>query len=179
MPHSVISLHNKQFAPYLTAEQLASAVRELAARLNADYADRTPLFVAVLNGAFMFASDLMKELTIDCEISFVKMASYEGTSSTGQVKELLGLREEVQGRHLVILEDIVDTGHTIRALLEVLGGKNLASLEVACLLIKPECLQHELAIRYPAISIPNDFVVGYGLDYDGLGRNYPDLYKAL
>jgi hypoxanthine phosphoribosyltransferase len=132
MPHSVISLHNKQFVPDLTAEQLASAVRELAARLNADYADKTPLFVAVLNGSFMFASDLMKELTIDCEISFVKMASYEGTSSTGKVKELLGLREEAQGRHLVILEDIVDTGHTIRALLEVLGGKNPASLEVAC-----------------------------------------------
>ncbi|MGY2133396.1 hypoxanthine phosphoribosyltransferase [Hymenobacter sp. HD11105] len=179
MPHSVISLHNKQFAPYLTSEQLATAVRELAARLNADYADKTPLFVAVLNGSFMFASDLMKELTIDCEISFVKMASYEGTSSTGKVRELLGLREEAQGRHLVILEDIVDTGHTIRALLDVLGGKNPASLEVACLLIKPECLQHELAVRYSALSIPNEFVVGYGLDYDGLGRNYPDLYKAL
>jgi hypoxanthine phosphoribosyltransferase len=107
------------------------------------------------------------------------MASYEGTSSTGKVKELLGLREEVEGRHLVILEDIVDTGHTIRALLDTLGGKNPASLEVACLLIKPECLQHELSIRYPAITIPNEFVVGYGLDYDGLGRNYPDLYKAL
>jgi hypoxanthine phosphoribosyltransferase len=179
MPHATISLHNKQFGPYLTSEQLAAAVRELAARLNTDYADKTPLFVAVLNGSFMFATDLLKELTIDCEISFVKMASYEGTSSTGTVKELLGLREEVQGRHLVILEDIVDTGHTIRALLDTLGAKNPASLEVACLLIKPECLQHELPIRYPALSIPNDFVVGYGLDYDGLGRNYPDLYKAL
>ncbi|MBC6607177.1 hypoxanthine phosphoribosyltransferase [Hymenobacter sp. BT188] len=179
MPQSVISLHNKQFAPYLTSEQLADAVRELAARLNADYATKTPLFVAVLNGSFMFASDLLKELSIDCEISFVKMASYEGTSSTGAVKELLGLREDVQGRHLVVLEDIVDTGHTIRALLDTLGGKNPASLEVACLLIKPDCLQHKLDIRYPALSIPNDFVVGYGLDYDGLGRNYPDLYKAL
>jgi len=179
MPQSVISLHNKQFAPYLTADQLAAAVRDLAVRLNADYGDKTPLFVAVLNGAFMFASDLLKELTIDCEISFVKLASYEGTSTTGTVKELMGLREEVQGRHLVILEDIVDTGHTIQTLLAALGGKNPASLEVACLLIKPECLQHELAIQYPALSIPNDFVVGYGLDYDGLGRNYPDLYKAL
>lgn len=179
MPHSVISLHDKQFGPYLTAGQLAAAVRELAARLNADYADKTPLFVAVLNGSFMFAADLLKELTIDCEISFIKMTSYEGTSSTGKVNELLGLREEVEGRHLVILEDIVDTGHTIRALLDSLGGKNPASLEVACLLIKPECLQHELSIRYPALEIPNDFVVGYGLDYDGLGRNYPDLYKAL
>jgi hypoxanthine phosphoribosyltransferase len=179
MPHSVISLHNKQFGPYLNSEQLATAVRDLATRLNADYATRTPLFVAVLNGSFMFAADLLKELTIDCEISFIKMASYEGTSSTGEVKEVLGLREEVQGRHLVILEDIVDTGHTIRALLETLGGKNPASLEVACLLIKPECMRHELDIRYSALSIPNDFVVGYGLDYDGLGRNYPDLYKAL
>jgi hypoxanthine phosphoribosyltransferase len=174
-----ILLHNKQFEPYLPAAQLASAVQELAARLNQDYAGKTPLFIAVLNGSFMFVADLMKSLNLDCEVSFIKVASYQGTSSTGQIKEVLGLSEEIQSRHVVILEDIVDTGHTMRMLLDTLGEKQPASLEVATLFLKPECLQHELPIQYVGLSIPNDFIVGYGLDYDGLGRNYPDVYKAV
>ncbi|MCC2547892.1 hypoxanthine phosphoribosyltransferase [Hymenobacter sp. BT175] len=179
MPESIISLHDKQFAPYLPYEQLTDAIRILAARLNEDYAGKQPLFVAVLNGSFMFAADLMKRLSIPCEVAFIRVASYEGTGSTGKVREVLGLQEDVKGRHLVLLEDIVDTGHTIRYLLDMLSSRGAASVEVACLLIKPECLQHELNIRYASISIPNEFVVGYGLDYDGLGRNYPDVYKAL
>lgn len=174
-----ISLHNKQFEPYLSAARLATAIEELAAQLNQDYADKTPLFVAVLNGSFMFAADLLKALNIPCEISFIRVASYQGTSSTGKVQEVLGLTEEIGGRHVVILEDIVDTGHTMRMLLDTLGGKQPASLEVVSLFMKPECLQHELAIRYVGLSIPNDFIVGYGLDFDGLGRNYPDVYKAV
>jgi hypoxanthine phosphoribosyltransferase len=174
-----IVLHNKQFEPYLSAAQLATAIQELAARLNQDYAGQTPLFVAVLNGSFIFAADLMKGLSIDCEISFIKVASYQGTSSTGKVQEVLGLSEELNGRHVVILEDIVDTGHTMRMLLDTLGAKQPASLEVATLFLKPECLQHELNLRYVGLSIPNDFIVGYGLDYDGLGRNYPNVYKAV
>ncbi|SNC67683.1 hypoxanthine phosphoribosyltransferase [Hymenobacter gelipurpurascens] len=174
-----IALHNKEFEPYLPAAQLASAIQALAARLNQDYAGQTPLFVAVLNGSFMFAADLMKSLSIDCEISFIKVASYQGTSSTGKVQEVLGLSQEINGRHVVILEDIVDTGHTMRMLLDTLGAKQPASLEVATLFLKPECLQHELSLRYVGLSIPNDFIVGYGLDYDGLGRNYPDVYKAV
>lgn len=174
-----ISLHNKQFEPYLSAAQLTEAVQAVAARLSQDYAGQQPLFVAVLNGSFMFVADLMKHLALDCEVSFVKVASYQGTSSTGEVKELLGLTEELQGRHVVILEDIVDTGHTMRMLLQTLAEKQPASLEVATLFLKPECLQHELSIRYVGLSIPNDFIVGYGLDYDGLGRNYPDVYKAV
>ncbi|GAB2958366.1 hypoxanthine phosphoribosyltransferase [Hymenobacter coalescens] len=179
MPQATISLHNKEFTPYLTEAQLAAAVRAVAAELNRDYAGKTPLFIAVLNGSFMFAADLLKEVTVDCEISFIRVASYQGTSSSGEVKEILGLQEPVEGRHVVILEDIVDTGHTMKMLLEQLGAQRPASLEVATFLIKPECLQHPLPIKYQGLAIPNDFVVGYGLDYDGLGRNYRDLYRAL
>lgn len=174
-----ISLHDKQFKPYLSAARLAEVEQELAARLNQDYADKKPLFLAILNGSFMFASDLLKLVQVPCEISFIRVASYQGTSSTGEVKEVLGLTEELAGRHVVLLEDIVDTGHTMRMLLDTLAAKQPASLEVATLFMKPECLQHELAIRYVGLSIPNDFIVGYGLDYDGLGRNYPDVYKVV
>lgn len=174
-----ISLHHKEFTPYLTEAELSAAVRRLAQQLNTDYAGRTPLFVAVLNGSFMFASDLLKEITLDCEIAFIRVASYQGTSSTGKVKEILGLQEDIAGRDVVILEDIVDTGHTMQMLLEQIGAKQPASLEVATFLIKPECLQVPLSIKYQGVVIPNKFVVGYGLDYDGLGRNLPNLYQAV
>ncbi|TGE15538.1 hypoxanthine phosphoribosyltransferase [Hymenobacter elongatus] len=179
MPLSTISLHDKQFAPYLTASQITDAVRALGVQLNRDYAGKQPLFVAVLNGSFMFAADLLKEMQVPCEIAFIRVASYEGTASTGTVREIMGLQEDVEGRDLVIIEDIVDTGHTMQALLALLRAKKPASLEVATLFLKPECLQHELALRYVGLSIPNDFIVGYGLDYDGLGRNYPDVYTAV
>ena len=179
MPTSTISLHNKQFTPYLSATELAEAIQQLANRLNQDYAGQQPLFVSVLNGAFMFTADLLKRVTIDCEVTFIRVASYVGTASTGQVKEVLGLQEELADRHVVILEDIVDTGHTMRMLLDTLVAQKPASLEVATLFLKPECLQHELDVRYVGLSIPNDFIVGYGLDYDGLGRNYPNVYKAV
>ncbi|GAB3228011.1 hypoxanthine phosphoribosyltransferase [Hymenobacter seoulensis] len=174
-----ISLHNKQFEPYLKAAELAAAIKQVGARLTHDYAGQTPMFVAVLNGSFMFAADLLKEVALDCEVCFIRVASYQGTSSTGEVKEVLGLTEDLTGRHVIILEDIVDTGHTMRMLLDMLSEKKPASLEVATLFLKPECLQHELSIRYVGLSIPNDFIVGYGLDFDGLGRNYPDVYKAV
>lgn len=174
-----ISLHNKQFEPYLTASQLATAIQEVAARINQDYAGQQPMFVAVLNGSFMFVADLLKEITLDCEVCFIRVASYAGTSSTGEVKEVLGLTENLSGRPVVILEDIVDTGHTMRMLLDTLGSQQPASLEVATLFLKPDCLKHPLDIRYVGLSIPNDFIVGYGLDFDGLGRNYPDVYKAV
>ena len=174
-----VTLHGKEFKPYLSADELAAAVGAVARRLNQDYAGRCPLFVAVLSGSFMFAADLLKHVTVDCEIAFIRVASYEGTQSTGQLKELLGLHESLRGRDVIILEDIVDTGHTMRALLGQLAEKEPASLEVATLFFKPASLQHELTLRYVGREIPNDFIVGYGLDYDGLGRNLPDVYVAV
>lgn len=173
-----MTLHDKTFIPYLSAAQLSAAVQTVARRINTDYAGRCPLFVAVLNGSFMFAADLLKSVTVNCEIAFIRVTSYEGTQSTGQIKELLGLHEDLRGRDVIILEDIVDTGHTMRALLQQLAEKEPASLEVATLFFKPASLQHELTLRYVGLEIPNDFIVGYGLDYDGLGRNLPDVYVA-
>ena len=179
MASAHLTLHDKAFRPYLPASELAAAVAALAARLNHDYADRRPLFVVVLTGAFMFASDLLKHITVPCEIVFIRVASYEGTGSTGVVQEILGLREEVADRHLIVVEDIVDTGTTLHHLLPTLRAKGPASVEVAALFLKPECLRHDLTLTYVAQEIPNDFVVGYGLDYDGLGRNLPDVYVAV
>jgi hypoxanthine phosphoribosyltransferase len=179
MGSTQISLHNKYFRPYLPAARLAEAVDTLATRLSADYAGRQPLFVVVLTGAFMFASDLMKRMTEPCEIVFIRVASYDGTASSGKVEEILGLREDVQGRHLIIVEDIVDTGTTMHHLLPKLRAQGPASVEIATLFFKPESLRHPLELNYVALEIPNDFVVGYGLDYDGLGRNLPDVYVAV
>jgi len=179
MGSSLITLHGKDFQPYLSAIQLAEAVENLAARINVDYADRQPLFVVVLTGGFMFASDLLKYITLPCEVVFIRVSSYEGTESSGMVKEVLGLREEVQGRDLIIVEDIVDTGTTMHHLVPKLQSQGPASVAIATLFFKPESLRHELTLNYVAKEIPNDFVVGYGLDYDGLGRNLPDVYVAV
>ncbi|GAB3579786.1 phosphoribosyltransferase [Hymenobacter daeguensis] len=179
MGHSTITIHNKEFRPYFTAAQLDEVVTGLAGRLSADYAGHNPLFVVVLTGGFMFASDLLKRFVGECEIVFIRVASYEGTGSTGVVQEILGLREEVQSRHLIIVEDIVDTGTTMHHLMPTLLAKGPASVEIAALFFKPASLRHELSVRYVAKEIPNDFVVGYGLDYDGLGRNLPDVYVAV
>ena len=179
MGSSHVIIHNKAFRSYMSAGVLDHAVGDLAARLNADYVGRRPLFVVVLTGAFMFAADLLKRITEPCEIVFIRVASYEGTGSTGVVQEILGLREDVQNRHLVIVEDIVDTGTTIHHLRPTLLAKGPASVEIATLFFKPESLRHDVALRYVAIEIPNDFVVGYGLDYNGLGRNLPDVYVAV
>ncbi|WP_210518108.1 phosphoribosyltransferase [Hymenobacter terricola] len=179
MGHSHITIHSKEFRPYFSATHLNEVVASLAARLSADYAGQKPLFVVVLTGGFMFASDLLKHFVGECEIVFIRVASYEGTGSTGVVQEILGLREEVQDRHLIIVEDIVDTGTTMHHLLPTLLAKGPASVEIAALFFKPASLRHELSVRYVALEIPNDFVVGYGLDYDGLGRNLPDVYVAV
>ena len=179
MGHANVTIHNKEFRPYLSAAQLDEVVIGLAARLSADYVGRRPLFVVVLTGGFMFASDLLKYYRGECEIVFIRVASYEGTESSGVVREVLGLREEVQGRDIILVEDIVDTGTTMHHLLPKLLAKNPASVEIATLFFKPASLRHELPIRYVAKEIPNDFVVGYGLDYDGLGRNLPDVYVAV
>lgn len=177
MSATTVQLHDKEFDIYLEELEIRKAIESLAARLNQDYEGLNPLFLAVLNGSFMFAADLLKEITISCEISFIKLASYQNTQSTGTVKELVGLNEELAGRHVIILEDIVDTGHTVSAVLNKLRAQQPASIQIATLLLKPDCLQHPLELKYAALSIPNDFVVGYGLDYNGLGRNLKHLYK--
>ncbi|MGI4743451.1 MAG: phosphoribosyltransferase [Janthinobacterium lividum] len=179
MGQSLITLHDKAFRPYLAAAEIAVAIDKIALRLNADYAGRQPLFVVVLTGGFMFATDLLKRYAGNCEIVFIRVASYEGTGSTGQVQEIMGLREDVQGRDLILVEDIVDTGTTLHHLLPTLQANNPASIEIAAMFYKPASLRYPLNLKYMALEIPNDFVVGYGLDYDGLGRNLPDVYVAV
>ncbi|MGI4833664.1 MAG: phosphoribosyltransferase [Janthinobacterium lividum] len=178
MGHSLITLHDKSFRPYLSAAEIGVAIDRLAARLNADYTGRRPLFVVVLTGGFMFATDLLKRFAGECEIVFIRVASYEGTGSTGQVQEIMGLREDVHGRDIILVEDIVDTGTTLNHLLPTLAANGPASIEIAAMFFKPASLRYPLTLNYIALEIPNDFVVGYGLDYDGLGRNLPDVYVA-
>ena len=151
----------------------------VADEINRDLAGSNPLFLSVLNGSFMFTADLMKHITIPCEISFIKLASYQGVTSTGTIKEVIGINEDLVGRTVVIVEDIVDTGLTMQRLLETLGTRGIKEVYIASLLVKPEKLKVDLDIKYVAMRIPNDFIVGYGLDYDGYGRNYPDIYTVV
>jgi hypoxanthine phosphoribosyltransferase len=172
-----ISVHDKNFEPYLTAEEIHSRIRFIAHQLNTDYIDRRPLFVAILNGSFIFAADLFKELTIDAEICFIKLASYKGSKSTGHVITAIGLDMDLFGRDVVILEDIVDTGKTLHEFLPQLRHQQPASLRIVALLHKPEATIFPMHIDYLGFTIPDKFVVGYGLDYDGLGRNIPEIYR--
>lgn len=176
MNHTV-QLHDKSFAIDIREEQILQAVTELATRINSDLQDDRPLFLGVLNGSFMFLSDLMKHVDIPCEVSFVKVASYDGTSSTGQVKQIMGLSENVTGRTVVIVEDIVDTGHTIQHLHDLLQTHQPKQIRIATLLFKPQAYTKSIPLDYVALEVPNDFLVGYGLDYDGLGRNLKHIYK--
>lgn len=173
-----IQIKDKRFAVSYKEEDILKQVERVAQELNRDMANKNPLFISVLNGSFMFTADLMKRITIPCEISFVKLASYQGVASTGAVKEVIGINEELAGRTIVIVEDIVDTGLTMQRLLETLGTRNPKEIHIATLLLKPDKLKVDLNIEYVAMRIPNDFIVGYGLDYDGLGRNYKDIYTV-
>lgn len=171
-----ITVKDKQFKPYIGEDKILEAVKTLAKRINVELKDDFPLFLVVLNGSFMFAADLLKEVSIPCEISFIKVASYHGTTSTGSVTELVGLSEDVKGRTIVIVEDIVDTGITLEKLHGVLTKREAGSVKVATMLIKPDSYKKSIKVDYAGIEIPNDFVVGYGLDYDGQGRNLRDIY---
>jgi hypoxanthine phosphoribosyltransferase len=172
-----ITVHDKNFIPYLSEATILEKVKELAAKLDSDYAGKKPLFIAILNGSFMFTSDLFKYLTIEAEICFIKLASYKGTKSTGHVITAIGLDTDVTDRHVVILEDIIDTGKTMNEFLPQLRNQQPASMKVAVLLHKPEATIFPVTIDYCCFSIPNKFVLGYGLDYDGLGRNIRELYQ--
>ena len=174
---SLIRVHDKTFEPYLTASQIDAAIEKLAADISHDYNGKKPLFIAILNGSFMFASDLFKKLTIEAEICFIKLASYKGTKSTGHVITAIGLDIDLIHRHLIVLEDIVDTGKTLDQFLPQLHNQQPASLKICALLHKPEATVYPIPINYLGFTIPNKFVVGYGLDYDGLGRNIPEIYK--
>lgn len=176
---AVIQVYGKKFQPYLTAAEIDKQIKRVASEINKDYAGKRPLFIAILNGSFMFASDLFKELTIDAEICFIKLASYKGTTSTGHVITSIGLDESLKDRHVVVLEDIVDTGKTLSEFLPQLKDHHPASLKIAALLHKPDATVHPLAIDYLGFSVPNKFLLGYGLDFDGLGRNLGEIYQLI
>ncbi|WP_430817336.1 hypoxanthine phosphoribosyltransferase [Carboxylicivirga sp. RSCT41] len=176
---SRVKLLDREFELSIPEEKLLKAVDKVAEQMNKDLEGKNPLMVCVLNGSFMFASDLMKRLTIPCEISFVKLSSYSGTGSTGTVKELIGLNEDISGRTIVLLEDIVDTGLTIINTVEQVKQMGPADVKVATMLFKPEACKRDVKLDYVGMDIPNDFIVGYGLDYDGYGRNLKDIYTVV
>lgn len=176
---STIRVHDKEFAPSIPAEDIMAQVRRVAGEINKDYEGQQPLFLVVLNGAFVFAADLMREISVPAEVSFVKLASYEGTSSTGTVREVIGLNTDITGRPIIIVEDIVESGITMAHMIETLKKQNPKSIDICTLLVKPEKLEVKLDIRYTAMEIPNDFILGYGLDYDGLGRGLKDIYTIV
>src|SRR5665647_162491 len=176
---SIIKVHDKEFIPYLTAEEIDEQVTRIAAEINSDYHGRKPLFIAILNGAFIFAADLFKQIDIEAEIAFIKLASYKGVKSTGNVITAIGLDAELYGRDVIIIEDIVDTGKTLSQFLPQLEHQNPASLKIAALLHKPDAMVHPIKIDYLGFTIPNKFVLGYGLDYDGLGRNIKEIYQLV
>jgi hypoxanthine phosphoribosyltransferase len=172
-----IHLIDKYFVPYISEEKILGRIKELGQELRKDYGGENVLFLSVLNGSFMFTSDLMKHIDGDVELSFIKLASYVGTSTTGKVHELIGLNQNIEGRHIVILEDIVDTGLTVDRVITMLKMQNPASIQVCTLLYKPDAFKGDSAPKYFGFKIPNKFVVGYGLDYDQLGRNLKEIYQ--
>jgi len=167
------------FEKFIGKDEIEAAVQKVADGINRDYVGKNPLLLAVLNGSFIFAADLMRKLTIPCEISFVKFASYEGTLTTSKVKELIGVGEELKGRHVIVVEDIVDTGITVHKLLEDIRVKEPIDVTLACFCFKREAFQKSFGIDYLGMEIPNVFIVGYGLDYNGYGRNLPDIYEIV
>lgn len=174
-----IQVKDKVFAVSIYQEQILKEVRRVATEISHDYAGQEPVFLTVLNGAFIFAADLLREIDLPCEVAFVRLASYEGANTTGQIREIMGLNIDVTGRPVIIVEDIVDTGLTMRHMLDTLKGHNPSSIDICTLLLKPEKLQVELDVRYCCMQIPNDFILGYGLDYDGYGRNTKDIYTLI
>ncbi len=175
-----VKIHDKTFELYLPYEKIRSVVESIADKMNTDLKDEKPLFLCILNGSFMFAAELFKRINlIETEISFVKLASYNRDKSTGEVKQLIGLNENIEGRTVVVLEDIVDTGITIDNITKQLEGLNPKVVKIATLLLKPDALKKKVQLDYVGLEIPNDFIVGYGLDYDGFGRNLLDIYSVI
>lgn len=176
---SLIKVHDKEFVPYLTSDEIEEQVQRVAAEINKDYVGKKPLFIAILNGAFIFAADLFKKVNGEAEVCFIKLASYKGVKSTGKVITAIGLDVELYDRNIIIVEDIVDTGKTLSQFLPQIEHQHPASLKIAALLHKPDAMIHPIKIDYLGFTIPNKFVVGYGLDYDGLGRNIKEIYQLV
>lgn len=176
---SIIKIKDKTFKTSIPEAEILERVKAVADRINVDMAGKNPLLLGMLNGSFVFAADLMRMITVPCEVSFVKMSSYQGTSSTGKVKELIGLNEDIKGRTIIIVEDIVESGLTMQKIIETLKARGPEAVYVCTMLLKPDCLKVPLDIKYAAMEIPNDFIVGYGLDYDQQGRNLKDIYTVV
>lgn len=174
-----IQVKDKSFIVSIPEADILKEVKRVAAEINKDLDGKDPLFLAVLNGSFIFAADLLREVTIPCEISFVKLASYEGVSSTGEIREVIGLNSDITGRAVVIVEDIIDSGLTMVHMIETLKKHNPSTIDVCSLLVKPGNLKVNLDVKYKCLEIPNDFIVGYGLDYDGFGRNTRNIYTIV
>ena len=174
-----LKVHDKEFVPYINANEIGEEVARVAAEINRDYEGKNPLFIAILNGAFIFAADLFKQINVEAEICFIKLASYKGVKSTGKVITAIGLDAEIYNRDVIIVEDIVDTGKTLSQFLPTLEHQHPASLKIAALLHKPSATVHEIKIDYLGFTIPDKFVLGYGLDYDGLGRNIKEIYQLV
>jgi len=172
-----VQLKDKKFELLIPEKVIVKEIRRIAKEIERDMKDKYPLFICVLNGAFIFASELIKRMNFSCEVGFIRIKSYDGTQSSGSIKEMQGFVENIENRHVVIVEDIIDTGHTVSYLLNKLQVENPASIKIACMLFKPQALQTDTKPDYCALEIPNDFIVGYGLDYEGLGRNLKNIYK--
>ena len=170
-------LNDKEFVPFISAEEIDFSIAQMAEQVAADFGDEIPVFVGVLNGAFMVVSDFMKHYKGQCEVSFVKFSSYEGTSTTNELKQLIGLNQDLTGRTVIIIEDIVDTGNTVEGLKALFKKQEVKHLKIATLFFKPDAFKKDIKLDYVGIRIPDKFIVGFGLDYDGLGRNLPEVYQ--
>ena len=179
MDSNIVQVHDRYFEPFISEEAIQKEVGRLAMEMNRDLAGKDPIFLGILNGAFMFASDLYKQLTFPCQITFLKLASYSGTKSTGSVKQLIGINRDLKDRVVVVLEDIVDTGVTLETIIRQLSGYEPKQILVATFLHKPEATVKKVKLNYVGMEIPNNFILGYGLDYDGYGRNFREIYQLV
>lgn len=175
----IVNIHDKKFETYISDGQIAEAVKRISGQIDIDYAGKRPLFLVVLNGSFLFAADLFRKLQVEAEICFIKLASYQGMKSSGKVTTAIGLDTQVKGRDVILIEDIIDTGKTLFEFIPELKERQPDSLKIASLLLKPDALKYDVKADYVGFSVPNDFLVGYGLDYDGLGRNYGEILRLM
>ncbi len=175
----IVQLHNKRFKKFISYDQLQKSIANLVADINKDYAQKNPVFIGVLNGSFLFCADVIKDYNGDCEVAFIRLASYSGTESSGNVNQLMGLSIDLKAKDVIVLEDIVDTGNTLEAIMDTINLQEPSSIKIATLLFKPEAYKKKYPVDYVAIEVGNEFLVGYGLDYDGLGRNLKDIYKIV